>query len=292
MHASNRAFWQYCQKKYQHYFLVPDIKVLELGSMDINGTVRDYFEVGEFVGVDWRPGKCVDVVSLAHEIEFDHQFDVVISASMLEHDPHWNKSISKMVEYLKEDGILLLSWGAALNPPHEHETADDCQFHSLPAYKVLELLKELGLYTHEFRYEGLQFPELCTKRIKNTIVHSGMGEVCLVAFKDQKYAVGERHIDKMVREDRRPKIENAWPDVVLTQDLDDMVSKLVDTLEKEGDIVWGPEDDVTYVGNSVKWELSEDDTILKSLEKSQTDELISKMMKNVNDHIENEVLRA
>lgn len=213
MHASNRAFWKYCSQKYKRFFHSdPEgypLYVLEVGSMDVNGSVRDYFSIqndyDKYIGVDWRAGKAVDVVCLAHEMNFDYKFDTVVSASMLEHDPYWDQSIPKMVEHMDHNGILLLSWGAALNPPHEHDTACDGVFHSLPAYKVFDLLKSLGVYIHEFRYEGLQFPELCTKIKKGQTIHSGMGEVCLVAFTDKQFAIGESHIDKFVREDRRPK---------------------------------------------------------------------------------------
>jgi len=193
MHNSNREFWKYCESKYKSYFHGQK-KVLEVGSFNVNGTVREHFQALEYIGVDWRPGATVDVVTLAHEMSFDHKFDVVISASMLEHDRHWDKSISQMVNHLADDGVLFLSWGAALNPPHCLETADDGGFHCLPAGKVIGLLEDLGIYIHEFHYEGLQFP--------NSSRPSDMGEVCLVAFKDKAYAIGSSHIDELIPEDR------------------------------------------------------------------------------------------
>jgi SAM-dependent methyltransferase len=186
-------FWAYCAAKYPRHFRRSD--VLEVGSYDVNGSVRKYFSnPGKYVGVDWRPGRGVDVVSFAHEMAFDAPFDVVISASMLEHDRHWEKSLRKMVEFLKEDGILLLSWGGALNRAHDLDTADDCCFHALPAGRVIDLLRSMGLYVHEFRYEGMQFPKDC--------MGNGLGEVCLVAFRSEGHAVGDPHIDELLPEDR------------------------------------------------------------------------------------------
>ena len=196
MHYGNQMFWQYCAEKYRKYFHAK--RVLEVGSYNVNGTVRDYFECLHYVGVDWRPGPGVDVVCMAKDMQFETPFDVVISASMLEHDPTWKESIERMLDCLRSDGILLLSWGGAHNDPHELETAVDGRFHALPAGKVIGLLCELGVYIHEFRYEGN------TPWIKRIFVAGGqpsMGHVCLVAFKDHRCAVGERIIDDLLPED-------------------------------------------------------------------------------------------
>jgi len=194
MHPANRAFWSRCKTRYPQYF-EGDISVLEVGSYDVNGSVRDYFNVAKYVGVDWREGPSVDIVCLAQNINLGI-FNTVISASMLEHDPYWYQSIERMVENLDLDGILLLSWGAALNQPHELHTAPDHKFHNLPAGKVLNLLKELEMTVSEFHYEGLLFPELTQNTPNN-----GMGEVCLVAF-DNPDLIQFTEIDELLPEDR------------------------------------------------------------------------------------------
>jgi len=203
MHLTNRLFWEYCQNKYKRYFLWKGNDILEVGSYDVNGSVRDYFTNYEkYIGIDWRPGPGVDLVCFAHEMKFSNQFDTIISASMLEHDQYWKRSISTMVKNLKEDGILLLSWGAALNHEHDLEQADDGGFHPLPAGYVINLLQRLKIYVHEFRYEGNQFRKYVRKKYKSiNHGHEGMGEVCLVAFKDKRFAIGKRCIDRLLPED-------------------------------------------------------------------------------------------
>jgi SAM-dependent methyltransferase len=199
MHKTNRLFWEYCQNKYKRWFDGPN-RVLEVGSMNINGSVRDHFTgFTEYVGVDWRPGPMVDVVCKAEDMVFDHNFDTVISASMLEHDPAWNKSLERMVSFVAPGGILLLSWGAAKNKHHCEESATDGQFHALPAGYVLEVLDQLGIYIHEFRYEAhLPFvPKLPRKNFGGW----GLGEVVLVAFKNPELAVGDPIIEKPIRQD-------------------------------------------------------------------------------------------
>lgn len=192
MHRTNELFWNACQKKYPRYF--QNTCVIEFGSYNINGSVKSHFDTpSKYVGVDWRPGPGVDLVSFAHELVCDDKFDVVISASMLEHDPYWKKSILRMLEVLSHDGILLLSWGSALNAEHEHDTACDGQFHALPAGQVLKLLADEAIYVHEFIYES-QFG-------RSELPSGGDGEVCLVAFKNPNNAIGPQSIASLLPAD-------------------------------------------------------------------------------------------
>jgi hypothetical protein len=196
MHKSNRLFWQYCKDSYPEYF-AGDIKVLEYGSYNINGSVRDYFgSVQKYIGIDWRVGPGVDLVSLAHNVDLPECFDTVISASLLEHDPYWSESLDNMVMHLDYNRILILSWGAALNAEHCLLEAPDGKFHALKAELVLTKIFDLGLYIHEFSYEGSKFDVHCCRK-----QGQGMGEVCLIAFKNRDLAIGPQLIDKFLPED-------------------------------------------------------------------------------------------
>lgn len=198
MHKANRMWWEYCKDRYAKY-LQNDVDVLEIGSHYVNGTVRDYFSGnGDYIGVDWREGKNVDVVCFAHDMNFDKKFDVVISCSTLEHDRYWKASLDKMLEYLKEDGILLLSWGTENCVEHCRDHADDNGYHPKPAGLVIDHLEKAGIYIHEFNYEGVKFPGVTIKKWGG-----GMGEVALVGFWDKKHAIGEKHLDKLLPEDAK-----------------------------------------------------------------------------------------
>lgn len=201
MHELNRRLWAMFSKKYPRYFH-DTARVLEVGSFNVNGVIREHFEdIATYIGVDWRAGPCVDVVSLAHEMEFDEPFNTVASASMLEHDPYWEKSIPHMVSLMRDDGGLFLSWGGALNKPHRHDTAPDGHFHSLPVGKVITLLEKLGMYIHEFRYEASLVDTSNASDVKQ-FAKRGKGEVGLVAFKDKSYATGEKFIEALVDADK------------------------------------------------------------------------------------------
>jgi hypothetical protein len=56
------------------------IKILDVGSYDVNGTMKPIFERAQYVGLDMEAGPNVDVVGVSHNIPFGKdEFDVVIS---------------------------------------------------------------------------------------------------------------------------------------------------------------------------------------------------------------------
>lgn len=200
MHQANLMYWQHCSDKYARYFQNPS-SVIEFGSYDINGSIRQVFTAEDYTGLDWRPGPCVDVVSLAHEYDSGgKKYDTIVSASMLEHDPHWEASIKNMISMLKKDGILIMTWGAGLNIEHCLQEAPDGEFHNLKAGKVLNMLKRMSCHVHEFRYERL-FADSTGVPIRWPAGISGMGEVGLVAFRNKSHATGDRVIDDLIPED-------------------------------------------------------------------------------------------
>src|SRR5208283_1437369 len=66
-------------------------RVLEVGSMDINGSIRPAFgDASEYIGIDLTPGPGVDRVMSAHDLDQAWPagwFDTVVCCEMLEHDP-------------------------------------------------------------------------------------------------------------------------------------------------------------------------------------------------------------
>ncbi|UCG53513.1 MAG: hypothetical protein JSW58_08145 [Candidatus Latescibacterota bacterium] len=163
MHLANLRWWIYCSGRWPRYFL-KEATVIEIGSANINGSIRPIFDAEEYLGVDWREDRDVDYVALAHKLPGEDEWDAVVSASMLEHDPHWRASLTKMVKLLRSNGALFLSWGVAGNPRHCAPQSPDYAeakargdhlelHHARPAGQVLELLESLGMHLQEFRYE-------------------------------------------------------------------------------------------------------------------------------------------
>lgn len=89
--------------------------VLEVGSLDVNGGVRDLFtEAGakKYTGIDIRPGPGVDQVldirDAPHKFGLAH-FGAIVCLETLEHvDRFWTALIA-MWEMLQQDGLLYLT---------------------------------------------------------------------------------------------------------------------------------------------------------------------------------------
>ena len=112
------------QKVLQYGLAAPGVRVLEVGSRNVNGTVRPLFQgVEAYIGVDFMEGPGVDVVMDAHDLTSrfaPRTFDVVVSTEMLEHDREFWRSIAMMGEVLKPGGYLLLTARGNGFWPHDY----------------------------------------------------------------------------------------------------------------------------------------------------------------------------
>jgi len=116
-HPTQQKYCEDIKVKFPEFF--KGIRVLDIGSLDVNGSNRYLFEDCEYIGLDVAPGKNVDVVCIAHEYNNDNLFDVVISTNALEHDIYHKFTLKKMISLLKSGGLLFFS---AANSFKEHGT--------------------------------------------------------------------------------------------------------------------------------------------------------------------------
>lgn len=95
-------------------------RVLEIGSYDVNGTVRDIVGTCEYyLGVDLIDGPGVDLVAFGHELDFESEsFDLTISAECFEHDFFWTKTFLNMVRLTKSNGIVAFTCASLGRPEH------------------------------------------------------------------------------------------------------------------------------------------------------------------------------
>jgi len=94
-------------------------KVLEVGSLNINGSVRQFFEPNQYIGCDLGEGAGVDIVCRGHELPYPNEsFDVVISCECFEHDRHWEKTFQKMVDLVRKGGLVIFSCATIGRPEH------------------------------------------------------------------------------------------------------------------------------------------------------------------------------
>ena len=117
-HNAQRAFFELVKGTLPQHF--HGTKVVEMGSLDINGTVRDFFtEPAQYVGIDVGPGPGVDlVVSGADYDAPDESFDVAVSAECFEHNPVWLGTFRNMIRLTKPDGLILFTCAGYGRPEH------------------------------------------------------------------------------------------------------------------------------------------------------------------------------
>lgn len=96
-------------------------RVLEIGSLNINGTVRQFFNVNEYIGVDVGNGPGVDVVMSGHEYDNSAQFDCTISCECFEHNPFWAKTFQNMVRLTRSGGLVVFTCATTGRPEHGTE---------------------------------------------------------------------------------------------------------------------------------------------------------------------------
>jgi len=94
-------------------------KVLEIGSLNINGTVRVFFSNCDYTGVDIGPGPEVDVVCYGEDFHDNaNQYDVVLSTEVFEHTANWDLIMLNMFRLMKRSGILLFSCASSGRGQH------------------------------------------------------------------------------------------------------------------------------------------------------------------------------
>lgn len=93
--------------------LVDDGAVLEIGSHDVNGTMRATFrEAAEYVGVDLVEGPGVDLVAFGHVADFNAEhFDITVSAGCFEHDKFWPSTLKYKIRLTRPSGLVLFTCG-------------------------------------------------------------------------------------------------------------------------------------------------------------------------------------
>lgn len=109
----------------EHDLNTPDSNVLIVGSLDVNGSARPYFDKTHMVGIDLSEGPGVDYVINAHRLldkvslekifsapycdTCVKSFDVVVCTEMLEHDDEFWTTLSNIGHLLKHGGYFILT---------------------------------------------------------------------------------------------------------------------------------------------------------------------------------------
>ncbi|CAB4159108.1 AdoMet_MTases domain containing protein [uncultured Caudovirales phage] len=116
-HIEQRNFCRIIKKHLPEYF--KNKKVLDIGSLDINGNNRELFETCDYIGLDVGEGPNVDIVCPGHLYNGENEsFDVIISTEVFEHDMFYEKTIQNVMRMLKPGGLFIFTCAATGRPEH------------------------------------------------------------------------------------------------------------------------------------------------------------------------------
>lgn len=165
-HDAQKRFVTSIRAAFFSYF--QDKRVLEIGSLDINGSVRSMFDNCEYIGLDVAAGPGVDVVAQGQDYDApDGSFDTVICCEVMEHNPHWVETFENMIRLCRPGGLIIMSCGGAGRAEHgtTRTTVSDSPltigmgweyYHNLTASEVMrriplgQSMKPYGfMYNHE-----------------------------------------------------------------------------------------------------------------------------------------------
>lgn len=113
-HWEQRDFFASVRARYPEYFYKK--RVLEVGSLNVNGTARDFFTDCTYVGIDVAEGPGVDIVCAGQDFRSPEPFDVVISGEMLEHNPYWRETWINMCAL--SSGLVVMTCAGRDRPEH------------------------------------------------------------------------------------------------------------------------------------------------------------------------------
>jgi SAM-dependent methyltransferase len=90
--------------------------VVEIGSRDVNGSLRKIFEGKDYIGLDLYEGPGVDVVADATTWRPQAPVDVVVCVSVLEHAPAAEQLVMAAHDMLKNGGTLIIQAASSMRP--------------------------------------------------------------------------------------------------------------------------------------------------------------------------------
>lgn len=105
MHDAARSFVRWARTR-----LEPPRTVVEIGSLNINGSIRDLFAgASEYTGIDIRAGAGVDIVADAVLWRPPQPVDLVVCCEVLEHTAAAAGIVQAAASYLRPGGAVIIT---------------------------------------------------------------------------------------------------------------------------------------------------------------------------------------
>ena len=148
-HKLQQDYLEKVKQLHPKYF--SDVKILDIGSLDINGNNKFVFEHPYYyIGLDLGEGPNVDVICPGHLYDSGFLFDVTISTECFEHDPEYDQSLIKIYSMLKPNGLFVFT--CASTGRAEHGTRKSDSGSSLGTIGKLEDMYNKEIYLQSSNY--------------------------------------------------------------------------------------------------------------------------------------------
>lgn len=99
----------------------PPETVIEIGSYDVNGSVRDLFPDAEYTGIDVRPGRGVDVVADGATYKHPAPVQAVVCCEALEHAENADAVMRNAYKLLDSTGIFIMTAAGPTRGAHGND---------------------------------------------------------------------------------------------------------------------------------------------------------------------------
>lgn len=175
--------------------------ILEVGSYDVNGTLRPIIESWgpqSYTGVDIMAGPGVDIVCSSENIlrHFGNKkFDIVVSTEMLEHVEPWQDVISNLKNICKPGGLLLLttrSLGFGYHAyPHDHWRYEKEDMEKIFSdYEIISLEKDAmapGIFIKARRPENFKENDLSDYKLYSVVTGTKINKVSADDYRSRHF---------------------------------------------------------------------------------------------------------
>jgi len=165
-HPEQNEFVSLVKQYFPEFF--SDKKVLEIGSLDLNGGVRAFFADNcSYTGADLEIGPGVDIAVPGQLISFPSvSFDVTISCECFEHNPYWLETFINMLRMTKPGGLVIVTVASYGRPEHGTSASTPksspftvnqgweyyCNLSSYDFFKKIDLLNWFSQFKFYYNY--------------------------------------------------------------------------------------------------------------------------------------------
>lgn len=116
-HAEQRYFIRLIKKAFPQFFV--GSRVIDIGSLDVNGSAHEYFENARYIGVDLVSGSGVDIVCAGEDYDApDGCADVVLSCEAMEHNLRWARTFKNMIRLSRPGGLVMMTCATSGRAEH------------------------------------------------------------------------------------------------------------------------------------------------------------------------------